>query len=71
MIRSVKVNCAGTRVSILASKVDEQGALQPDTRLFVYDSESDKVAEHDFGPSAYVSVLSGIGLVREFEPGKH
>lgn len=52
-IRSIKVNADGTRVSVLADKV--HGATlrirEPDSRLFVYDSDRDMVDAYDFAPA--------------------
>merc|ERR1719502_1637525 len=48
--RSIKVDCEGKRVSILADHV--HGALairEPDTRLHVYDADRDVVDDYDFG----------------------
>ncbi len=56
-IRSVRVNCKGTKLSLLLSRIDDAaagtGMLEPDARLFVYDVETDALQPYGFGPHYY------------------
>ena len=47
-IESVRVNCNGTKVSLLVGVAGSLGAT--DSRLFVYDVEHDAVLSYDFAP---------------------
>lgn len=53
VFKSIKVNCNGTKVSILAQHDDHSGVLVPDSKLYVYDVELDRVFPYDFGPFYY------------------
>ncbi|GAQ77909.1 hypothetical protein KFL_000050460 [Klebsormidium nitens] len=48
-IVSVRCNCTGTKVSVLASESD--GSRRPDSRLFVYEVELDAFQVYDFKQS--------------------
>ncbi|GBG73003.1 hypothetical protein CBR_g12722 [Chara braunii] len=49
-IRSLRCNCDGTKVSILAGIEGEDDMEKLDSRLFVYDLEIDKFLAYDFRP---------------------
>jgi intraflagellar transport protein 140 len=54
MIRSIRVNCTGSKLSIIASRIDETSGLPvPDEKLWFYDVELDRVFHHDFGPNYF------------------
>ncbi|KAJ1446802.1 hypothetical protein M885DRAFT_591648 [Pelagophyceae sp. CCMP2097] len=57
-IRSIRCNADGARVSILADRVHGSAVRirEPDSRLYVYDSERDVVDSHDFGDRGRVAV---------------
>jgi hypothetical protein len=54
-IRSLSINCTGTKIGLIANRIDEEhGAIaHPDSRLHVYDVELDKVFSYQFGPKFY------------------
>eukprot|EP00741_Cyanophora_paradoxa_P007333 tig00001107_g7093.t1 len=52
-IASIKINCAGNRVSILALATSASGIRRPDSRLFVYEGETDSFETFEFGPKRY------------------
>uniref|UniRef100_A0A7S1IHP5 Guanine nucleotide-binding protein subunit beta-like protein n=1 Tax=Eutreptiella gymnastica TaxID=73025 RepID=A0A7S1IHP5_9EUGL len=47
-ITSVKINYTGTKVSVLAKIKDDAGHTTPDTKIYVYDVEGDKLHSYDF-----------------------
>lgn len=52
-IKSIRCNSDGTKISIVCD-VDHDGAVTtPDTRIFVYMTEVDRVFWHDFGPMRF------------------
>lgn len=57
MPRSLRLNNVGSKVSIVALRSDEQalgsGVFQTESRIFVYDVETDKLQSFDFGPRYY------------------
>lgn len=52
-IKSIRVNNNGTKISMVFNKIIGAGVHEPDTNLYVYDVELDKVFTHEFGPNFY------------------
>ena len=48
-IVSVRTNSSGQRVSIVANVRLTTGLFHPDNRIYIFDSETDTYAAHDFG----------------------
>ncbi len=53
VIRSIRSNHKGTKLSLICDTVDKGGERHPDTALYVYDVELDKLEPRDFGPTYY------------------
>lgn len=53
VVKSLRVNSTGSKISMLCNTTDAGGLHLPDTRLFVYDVELDRIFTHDFGPDFY------------------
>lgn len=53
IIKSISVNCSGTKISLLTMRPDDSGIMSPDTRVYVYDVELDKLFSFDFGPKFF------------------
>jgi len=53
VIKSIRVNANGTKVSLLCNRMDAAGTQTPDSKMYVYDVELDRVFEYDFGPAFF------------------
>ena len=53
LITALRINCNGSRVSLLTRCVDLAGMQVSDTRMHVYDVEVDRVFSHQMGPAHY------------------
>lgn len=53
VIKSIRVNADGTKISLLCNYQDASGTQHPDSKLYVYDVELDKVFNYEFGPTFY------------------
>ena len=56
LITALRINCNGSRVSLLTRCVDSAGIQVADTRLHVYDVEVDRVFSHQMGPAHYPAI---------------
>ncbi len=54
LIKSLKINSKATKISFITSQPDpDTGMLMPDTRVFVYDVDADKLESYNCGPAFY------------------
>eukprot|EP00276_Gloeochaete_wittrockiana_P002244 CAMPEP_0184673476 /NCGR_PEP_ID=MMETSP0308-20130426/86689_1 /TAXON_ID=38269 /ORGANISM="Gloeochaete witrockiana, Strain SAG 46.84" /LENGTH=1407 /DNA_ID=CAMNT_0027120965 /DNA_START=36 /DNA_END=4259 /DNA_ORIENTATION=- len=53
VMSSIRVNHTGTRVSILSAIAGSGGIKRPDTKLYVYEVDTDSIVNYDFGPKRY------------------
>jgi len=53
-IRSISVNCNGTRVAILSdAEASDSYNKRPNTKLYVYNADTHGITGHEFGPARY------------------